>query len=405
MRRAGDMQAAMAQFNEALVACNAAGVTLASKRLLSELFMSEARDRVKKGDLAGATKDFRAATVLVPLPGTDPGQEVASAIAMAKVTEAKQLAAAGRGTEEIPLLKQALALDPTNEPAYRALARAYDGTHEYDKSIVAMQGALKISPTVSNMIDLADNLRLNRDYSAAISQLNQAITVNPRSERAHRVLGLVFLNAGDSARALSEFNAAIAISPTKYALYEEARIYKSRKDFTHAVEALKKAEAIDPNYVDAYQDAAQIYHDELADFEAAYRELAAAHGLAPNDVGLQADFAEACLTSGRYQEALDTATELLDSPMLLQDMSVSERLAIRFIKVAALELNGSDKRASEEQKALIADFTGLPTFERTWNFSGTRRFLTNSKIDPEHRASLLKLLDTLDPVTAPKPKS
>ena len=405
MRRAGDMHAAMAQFSEAFAAYGAAGATLASKRLLSELFMSDARDRVKEGDLAGATKDFRTATLLVPLPGTDPGEEVASAIAMAKVTEAKQLAAAGRGTEEISLLKQAVALDPKNEPAYRALAQAYDSTHEYDKSIIAMQGALKVSPSVSNMIDLANNLRLNRDYPAAISQLNQAIAANPRSEWAHRILGLVFLNSGDSARALSEFNAAIAISPTQYALYEQAGIYKSRKDFTRALEALKKAETIDPNYVDAYQDAGQIYHDDLADFEAAYRELAVAHGLAPNNVGLQADFAEACLTSGRFQEALDAASGLLDSPLLLQDMSVSDRLAMKFIRVAALELNGSDKRAAEEQKALIADFTALPAFKRTWNFSGTRRFLTNSRTDPEQRASLLKLLDILDPVTTPKPKS
>ncbi|HEY2466576.1 MAG TPA: TIR domain-containing protein [Terracidiphilus sp.] len=404
LKREGHSQAAMTQFDEAFAEWDSAESRSLSKHLLSELFMMEMRDRVKVGDVAGATAAFRAATGLVPLDGTDPSQEVACAIAVAKIGEAKQLGRAGKWTEEIALLKGALALNPQNESGYLALAGAYDNTREYDKAVAAMRSSVKISPTVSNLIDLADDLRLIRDYSSATAELNRAITTNPRSERAHRVLGLVFADLGEGDKALKEFTTAITISPTKYAYYEQARIYESRKSFPLALEALKKAKAIDSNYVAAYQEAARIYHEELSDFEAGFHELATARRLAPDDVPLQADFAEACLTAGRFQVAIDSATGLLDSPMQSQELSASDRLAIRFVKVAALELNGNIDLAAKEQQALIEDFDGLPKYEQAWTYTGTRRFLTNFNMDTNQRSALLALLDKLDARNGSAPK-
>jgi WD40 repeat protein/tetratricopeptide (TPR) repeat protein len=404
LRTQGQTEAAMMQFVQAFSTFKATDPRSAAKRVFNELLMSEARDRVEVDDFAGAANDFRASIELVPLPGTEPDREVALWIAMEQVKKAKLLATAGKGAEEILLLQDAIALDPKNESAFVQLARAYYHKSEYHEAVVAMRSALKISPTVSNMNELADFLRLNKDFPEAIEVLKRAIAVDPRNELAHRYLGYVFRDTGDSEKALKEFNAAIAIEPTKYSYLGASAIYESHREFDNALEALKKAKEIDPTYVAAYRDTAGIYQDDLANFEAAYRELAAARKLAPNDVGLEADFAEACLTSGRFQEAIDEATDLLDSRFQSQGLSVSSQFAIKFVRVVALQLSGSAKLAGEEQHALIADFRALVKYEQSWTYTGTRRFITNYRMDPDQRSALLKLLDMLDSGADPQPK-
>ena len=315
---------------------------------------------------------------------------------MAQVKKAKRLAASNKWAEAIKLLRQAVALDADNESAYLALASALNNTHEYDKAAEAMRKALKIIPSALNMIDLADSLRLNKEYPEAIALLNRAIAINPRSERARRILGLVFLATHDSEKALNQFTSAIAIAPTTYAYQEMAGIYESRKDFTRALDNLHKAEALDRNYVPVYEDASRIYLEELGDFEAAYRELSVAHALTPDEAGLKADYVEVCLTAGRFQEAIDTANELLQLPVLLQELNASDQLAVRFMKVAALLLSGHPKQASKSRQELNAYFGRLPAFTQTWSYAGTRRFLTDYTMDQDKRFTLLQLLEVLE---------
>ena len=367
-----------------------------AKLLLSELRMSEARERAEAGDFSGAGAAFRAALSLQSHSSVQSEQEGASLVAMAQVRHAKRLQALSRWGDAAAVLQQAVTFDPKEEEAYVDLADAFNHTAQYDKAVDAMRHAVQIRPSASNMLDLANNLRLNKQYPEAATQLNQAIGLDPDNERAHRILGLIYLATRDSDKALNEFQAAIAIKPTVSAYEQLAGIYESRKKFGQALENLNKAKAINKTYIPLYENAERIYHEEQGDFGAAYRELSEARTVAPDDVPLAANFAEACLTDSRFQEAIDTVDNLLGSRLPSPDLSVSDQVALKFIGVVALSLNGHTQEADAARREFMTYFTALAPFKQTWDYAGTRRFLAEYEMNQDQRAQLLKLLALIE---------
>jgi WD40 repeat protein/tetratricopeptide (TPR) repeat protein len=394
--RMAQPEKAVALFRGALGGGKSGGIGPTAELLLSELNIDEARERSEVGDFAAAAQAYRTAVSMGPRGAIASEVESASWIASIAVNRAKQFITADNFREAIPVLQQAVALDPNNESGYLELDRAYVGTNEFGKAASAMRNAVRIRPSAPNVIEFADTLRINKDYSEAFTQIRKAIALDPRNERAHRVLAFLFLNTNDSDHALQEFKTAIAISPTKYSYSEVAGIYRSRKQFSLALETLKAAKAIDEKWVSAYADTADIDLVDLADYNAAYRELTAARNVAPDDAGLKADFAEACLAAGRFQEALDAANELLEAHLPNDKFSVSDRVAMDFIKLAALALLGNVSEANAAKQDLVEYFRVLPNYHQTWSYQGTRHFLSSYAMSETKRAALLQVLNLVD---------
>jgi WD40 repeat protein/Flp pilus assembly protein TadD len=392
----GDSAAAMKIFSQVLAGNQTGSGDSYAKLLLSELRMSEARERAEAGDLAGAAAGFRAALSLQSRSSARLEQEAASLVSMTEVRNARRLEASGRWTDAAAVLQQAVIFDPKDEEAYVDLADSFYKTAQYDKSVEAMRHAARIRPSVSNMIELANNLRMNKQYPEAVTQLNQVIGLDPDSERAHRILGLTFRDTRDSDRALHEFQTAIVIKPTTFVYQQIASIYDSRKDFRQALDNLNKGKAIEKTDVSLYEDAERIYHEEQGDFRAAYRELAEARAVAPGDLPLAADFAEACLTDGQFQEAIDTVDSLLGARLPSPDLSISDQVALKFIRVAALSFNGRSQDADAARRQFMTYLTALGPFKQTWNYAGTKRFLGEYEMNQDLRAQLLKLLALIE---------
>lgn len=393
---AGRLDDALVRFRDVLSASKTLNPEEAARLLLGECRLREARELAHVGDFEGATATLKSAIQLRPEITNEPQREVANWVTAAQVRRAKQLAATNKLPEAITLLRRAVALDNNNESAYLELASVLSSAGDHGGAVSAMRNALHLVPTTANTIELADYLRLNKEYPEAQTLLKRAIEANPSDERAHRILGLLSLAADDPRSALKEFTNALSIKPTTYAYEEIARIYESKQDFDHALDNLRKAEALDPNDVSAHRKSSRIYLEELGDFDSAYRELSAARDLAPDDAGLQADYVEVCITTGRFKETIDGANELLESPALLQDLSVSDQLAVRFMKLTALLLEGRMGDANLAHEDLIKYAAGLPTFNHSWSYAGTRRFLEGYRMDENKRTHLLQLLGMLD---------
>jgi len=172
--------------------------------------------------------------------------------------------------------------------------------------------------------------------------------------------------------------------------------YESRKQFGRALENLNKAKAIDKTCISLYEDAERIYHEEQGDFGAAYRNLSEARIVAPEDVGLAADFAEACLTDGRFQEAIDVVDNLLGSPVPSPNLSVSDRLALKFVRIAALSLKGRTEQVDIARREFMTYLSSIAPFNQTWDYAGTKRFIAAYRMDQDTRDQLLKLLALIE---------
>ena len=88
---------------------------------------------------------------------------------------------------------------------------------------------------------------------------------------------------------------------------------------------------------------------------------------------------------------------------MLQELNVSDQLAVRFIKVVALLLSGHTEESSAARQQLITYFRGLPAFKHTWSYAGTRRFLEGYKMAQDDRLMLLQLLKELENKTGGAP--
>jgi WD40 repeat protein/Tfp pilus assembly protein PilF len=361
LMKSGQRDAAFVKFRAALKHDGVDDAEASARKLLATLIFVEGSERARVADLAGAKQDFQAADALHPLAGYSQ-LEAARQVAAAQVQAAFLLEKKGEWTAAIKLLQTATGLDPKNERAYRELAWAYNNSDQHDKAIDVMRKVLEIYPTPSNLVALAQSLRMKEDYAEAIELLTKALT----------------------------------ISPNKSAYVEIARAYRKRKQFVLALESIGQAKRMDPDYADAYGQAARIYHDDLHNYEAAYREYKKVISLSPDESDERANFAEACLTSAHFDEAYRTALELLQSARTKEELDEDQRLGLRFIVIAALLLQGRRAEAQAGRGELAAYLKTLRNFDQNWDYRGTRNFILRHPMSGADRAFLLDLLNNIE---------
>ena len=394
--RDGNLEAARSTFRLAAARYEPPDADSEAKQLLSSLMMAEGRERAATADLEGTTESFRKAHEWAATNAEDPRREAAMKVSRAKVEEASVLRDRRQSREAIDKLHAALALDPSSERAQVELGFAYDDLDRHEEAVVTLRRLVDARPTPMNMSYLARSLRLKGDHQQAIDLLRRAVVIAPNLERTHRELGNALLASGQSAEAIEQFGAAIRISPSTSAYLEKSRAHENLKQYEAALESANKAKEIDSKNPEPYARAGLIYHEDLRDFESAYRQFRRAASLAPDDVSLQANFAEACLTVARFDEAFRAATGLLHTDPTTEALSGDDRLAIEFVAIAALQLQGRREEARAAQTSLAAHMKHRAGGKSGWNFSGTRLFLGKHAMNSADRMFLLRLLDLVE---------
>lgn len=239
----------------------------------------------------------------------------------------------------------------------------------------------------------------------AIPSLDKALELDPSDVWSWDERGKAYADLGQFERALKDFEKAMQFNP-KYASAYADKAYALRNlgRTQEALDSISKALELDPEAAWAYSERANIYHDDVNQYEAAYQDAKKAVELAPGDLDFQSNLAEAALTSGRLLEAHDLASKILadNEKRDIKEFGACDRLSMRFIAISALLLQNQIRQAKAELEEFVAYYRSVgPDFKRDWDFSGTEKFVQGRKIDSASKNMILELINLLEE----KPKS
>jgi tetratricopeptide (TPR) repeat protein len=145
---------------------------------------------------------------------------------------------------------QALTLDPNNEDALTGLAIVYSDVGDTKKAIEKLQAVTSKNPNPRTLAALATAYEQLHDYRSAAEVLRKAIDLDPENSRIKRALAFNLLNSGNPAsldESLKYYQGFAEDDPhDSEALLRVAEIYREKRDFAKAHEALDKAKAADP---------------------------------------------------------------------------------------------------------------------------------------------------------------
>ena len=106
----------------------------------------------------------------------------------------------------------------------------------------------------------------------------------------------------------------------------------STKRLEEAAESFSNVLQVDPDNERAYSNLNILYHDKLVAFAEAFDLNQAWLGRHPDDLGAQANFAEAAFTVGRFAEAEQRLASLVDRP----ELNPGTVVALRALEICSL---------------------------------------------------------------------
>ncbi|NNF58489.1 MAG: protein kinase [Rhodothermaceae bacterium] len=237
------------------------------------------------------------------------------------ITRAHLYTATGRYAEAVEQAREALALNAASDEAYRALARAYDEGGDIGAAEGAYQEAIGRKPGYwLGYHRLGLFLLTQGRYEDALQPLRQVTRLIPENDIGFLNLGAThyYLGQTDDARAM--FERALAIRPSYDALANLGTLYYDEERYADAVEAYRRALALDDSDHLTWSNLADTYEQlpgEQQRAEAAYREAIqraeAGRAVNPNDADLLvmlSTYYVAVSDVTKAQEAVERAVQL-----------------------------------------------------------------------------------------------
>lgn len=276
-------------------------------------------------------------------------------------------------TKAIEAYKKALAVNPSSIRGHKGLALIYEEQKQWQQAIAARQKLLALKPDdASNLLLLADDYFNQKEYQRAISTAKQYTALRPGDAKGLFMLAVAHRAAEEFPQAVEAFRGAIRFNPEKkdlaiiynhlghtyvqigkkedalqvyrtlkpldpvlaQKLYDfinqptaatpqpktsaatgaEAYIaqgdkYREAKDYAKAVDAYKKAIALEPSAY-AYNNLGLAYYD-MEQFSEAVASFQQAIRLKPNVALYRQNLGGAYLEMGRKEDALQVYQELL----------------------------------------------------------------------------------------------
>ena len=126
---------------------------------------------------------------------------------------------------------------------------------------------------------------MKKEFDLALSDLNEAIRINPRDDRAWTMRGGLFLARGEAQRAINDFNEAIRLNPNDYyAVFQRGFAYHSIEEADKAFEDYSRSIALNEKYITAHLNRGIILYTRRGEFDAAIADFGAALQLGPDNV-------------------------------------------------------------------------------------------------------------------------
>ena len=115
-----------------------------------------------------------------------------------------------RDEEGLTELRKAVALDPADALAHKALAAWSDG----EEAKAAYRAAVRLDPNdVYTRIELGTMLLNENDANGAFAEFRAAVRIDPKNEKAHLRLGTALEELGQMDKAIEEYRTSVTLGP------------------------------------------------------------------------------------------------------------------------------------------------------------------------------------------------
>jgi tetratricopeptide (TPR) repeat protein len=143
--------------------------------------------------------------------------------------------------------KRALEVDPENEYALSGLAMVYGDMGDAKSAAEMSRKLAAVNPSPRTLVGLAKAYEDLRDYSQAAEALRKALDMAPRNRDLKKNLAEDVLLSGDLDGALKLYDELAAADPKDANMaLRISLIYRQKRDFVKARQALDRALALDP---------------------------------------------------------------------------------------------------------------------------------------------------------------
>jgi tetratricopeptide (TPR) repeat protein len=268
--------------------------------------------------------------------------------------------------DAIAVLEAAASRIPSSPAIPATLAWYYNESHDYEKAATACRAALAIDSTYAYAYQVLANVQEQQNQHAdALANVRKAIEYDPAEEDHYATLRDIY--------------------------------HKMDKD-AEGLQALKEYLRQQPRNVGLLNTLGFVEHEYVADFPGAFETYGKIYEADGSLLTAKENFAEANLTMGRFDRALELAGAALLDPSL----SAGEKLCLNLISISSQLLLGRRGKAFSEVGEFLRYYNSIPQdYERNWAFEGTKKYVNASSLTAPEKELILALIATLE---APRPE-
>jgi protein O-GlcNAc transferase len=247
----------------------------------------------------------------------------------------KALADAGHDEQAVPILEQAVKLEPRSTAAAYQLAVVLQRVNRVPDAIQLLERVVEAEPKNADALtNLGMALSQVHQAKDGIPFLQRATALQPRDATAHQDLAAAYIQVNQIADAIVELKAAIALSPDSPQLhYDLGTAYKLQDDVADAIPELENAEKLNPaGYEPAY--VLGLLYMQVARYPEAAQQLEASLKLHPENGDAWATLGSIYNKLDRLPEAVHALHEAMrllpdqaDSHLILASVLVKQNQA------------------------------------------------------------------------------
>jgi Tfp pilus assembly protein PilF len=137
-----------------------------------------------------------------------------------------------------------------------------------------------------------------------LSDFNKALEINPESYLAFNNRGYFYLLVGDVQNAELDFNTSIELNPNYAKTWYNRGTLHLNSNPELAIPDLEQATALDPNYLDAFNNLGSVYY-QLSQFDKSIEAYTNAVTISPNTGSIWLNLSIVKNSAGFFKEALN----------------------------------------------------------------------------------------------------
>jgi len=206
---------------------------------------------------------------------------------------------------------RALALDPTNFPAFEGLVNVDLTGHQYAAAEQKIEKELQKQPKEARLrLMLAEVYQFSGETNKTESTLQEAMAANPEDVHPYIMLAAIYRDQKQYQKAVDTLNILLAKDPKNInALMLAATIHDLAGEYKEEAEALQKILDQNPKISAALNNLAYVDSEHLGKVDEAFDLAQRAHDLLRNDPATDDTFGWISLQKGAYASALELLQE------------------------------------------------------------------------------------------------